>query len=34
MYQSTEIHDITARDRRTARLLYQIPPGSYRAENR
>ena len=34
MYQSTEIHDITARDRRTARLLYAIPPGSYRANNR
>lgn len=31
MYQSTEIHDITARDRRTARLLYAVPPGSYRA---
>ena len=34
MYQSTEIHDITARDRRTARWLYSIPPGSYRAVNR
>jgi hypothetical protein len=30
MYQSTEIHDITARDRRTARLLYAVPPGPYR----
>jgi hypothetical protein len=34
MYQSTEIHDITARDRRTARTLYGIPPGPYRALNR
>jgi predicted Zn-dependent protease len=34
MFQSTEIHDITARDRRTARLLYAIPPGSYKVTNR
>jgi hypothetical protein len=28
MYPSTEIHDITARDRVTARLLYALPTGS------
>jgi len=28
MYPSTEIHDITARDRTTARLLYALPTGS------
>lgn len=28
MYPSTEIHDITGRDRATARLLYVLPPGS------
>jgi hypothetical protein len=30
MYPSTEVHDITARDRHTARLLYSVPPGSLR----
>jgi hypothetical protein len=30
MYPSTEVHDITARDRHTARLLYSVPPGSVR----
>ena len=28
MFPSTEVHDITARDRHTARLLYGVPPGS------
>lgn len=28
MFPSTEIHDITGRDRSTARLLYVLPPGS------
>jgi hypothetical protein len=27
MYPTTEVHDITSRDRRTARLLYSLPPG-------
>ncbi len=30
MYPSTEVHDITARDRHTGRLLYSVPPGSLR----
>jgi hypothetical protein len=30
MYPSTEVHDITARDRHTARLLYSVSPGSLR----
>ncbi len=30
MYPSTDVHDITARDRHTARLLYSVPPGSLR----
>jgi len=30
MYPTTEVHDLTARDRRTARLLYEVPPGSLR----
>lgn len=28
MYPSTEVHDITLRDRHTAQLLYALPPGS------
>jgi hypothetical protein len=28
MYQSTEVHDLTIRDRQTAQLLYALPPGS------
>jgi hypothetical protein len=28
MFPSTEVHDITQRDRLTARLLYTVPPGS------
>lgn len=28
MFPSTEVHDITQRDRHTARLLYSVPPGS------
>lgn len=28
MYPSTSVHDLTDRDRRTARLLYALPPGS------
>jgi hypothetical protein len=27
MYPSTEVHDITTRDRHTGRLLYSVPPG-------
>jgi hypothetical protein len=34
MYPSTEVHDITARDRQTARLLYSVPPGSLRLGRR
>jgi len=30
MYPTTSVHDITPRDRHTARLLYGIPPGSLR----
>jgi hypothetical protein len=30
MYPSTSVHDLTPRDRRTARLLYALPPGSVR----
>ena len=31
MYPTTEVHeDLTLRDKRTARLLYQLPPGSLR----
>jgi hypothetical protein len=30
MYPSTSVHDLTGRDRRTARLLYALPPGSLR----
>jgi hypothetical protein len=30
MYPSTDVHDITPRDRHTARLLYSVPPGSLR----
>jgi hypothetical protein len=30
MYPTTEIHDLTARDRQTARLLYALPAGSLR----
>jgi len=30
MYPSTEVHDITPRDRHTARLLYSVPPGPLR----
>ena len=28
MYPSTSVHDLTIRDRRTATLLYSLPPGS------
>jgi hypothetical protein len=28
MYPSTEVHDLTLRDRQTAQLLYELPPGS------
>jgi predicted Zn-dependent protease len=31
MYPQTSVHDLTARDRRTARLLYALPPGSVRS---
>lgn len=30
MYASTEVHDLTLRDRQTAQLLYALPPGSLR----
>ncbi len=30
MYPSTSVHDLTPRDRRTARLLYALPPGVVR----
>ncbi len=30
MYPSTEVHDLTLRDRQTAALLYALPPGSLR----
>ncbi len=31
MYPTTSIHDLTTRDRRTAMLLYSLPPGSLKA---
>jgi hypothetical protein len=30
MYPSTDVHDITMRDKHTGRLLYSVPPGSLR----
>ncbi len=30
MYPATSVHDLTPRDRRTARLLYALPPGTVR----
>jgi hypothetical protein len=30
MFPTTSVHDITTRDRNTARLLYSVPPGSLR----
>lgn len=30
MFPTTSVHDITPRDRHTARLLYAVPPGSLR----
>ncbi len=30
MYPATGVHDLTPRDRRTARLLYALPPGTVR----
>jgi len=33
MYPSTSVHDLTPRDRRTARLLYALPPGSLREQS-
>ncbi len=30
MYPSTSVHDLTLRDRRSAQLLYSLPPGSLR----
>ncbi len=30
MFASTEVHDLTLRDRQTAQLLYALPPGSLR----
>ncbi len=34
MYPTTSVHDLTARDRRTAMLLYSLSPGSLRAAGR
>lgn len=34
MYPTTSVHDLTARDRRTAMLLYSLPPGSLKAPRR
>ncbi len=31
MYPTTSVHDLTTRDRRTAMLLYSLPPGSLKA---
>jgi hypothetical protein len=31
MYPTTSVHDLTFRDRHTARLLYTLPPGSLRS---
>ena len=33
MYPTTSVHDLTTRDRRTAMLLYALPPGSLKAPN-
>jgi hypothetical protein len=30
MYPTTSVHDLTSRDRKTAMLLYSLPPGSLR----
>ena len=30
MYPTTSVHDLTSRDRKTAMLLYSLPPGSVR----
>lgn len=32
MFPTTDVHDLTLRDRRTAQLLYAIPPGSLRLQ--
>jgi hypothetical protein len=34
MYPTTSVHDLTARDRRTAMLLYSLTPGSLKAPRR
>jgi hypothetical protein len=34
MYPSTDVHDITTRDRHTGRLLYSVPPGSLKGGGR
>lgn len=34
MYPTTSVHDLTARDRRTAMLLYSLSPGSLKAPPR
>lgn len=34
MYPSTDVHDITTRDRHTGRLLYSVPPGSLKVGSR
>jgi hypothetical protein len=34
MYPSTDVHDITTRDRHTGRLLYSVPPGSLKGTAR
>lgn len=32
MFPTTDVHDLTLRDRRTAQLLYAIPPGSLKLQ--
>lgn len=32
MFPTTDVHDLTLRDRRTAQLLYALPPGSLRLQ--
>ena len=34
MYPTTSVHDLTSRDRRTAMLLYSLPPGSLKGPRR
>ena len=34
MFPTTDVHDLTLRDRATAQLLYSVPPGTYRLGER